>query len=33
MGGAGIGDRRTPKFLLGNPEGKSPLRDMRLSKS
>jgi hypothetical protein len=32
MGGAGIRDRRTPKFWLGNPEGKNPLRDMSLNK-
>lgn len=32
MGGAGIRDRRTSKFWLGNPEGKNPLRDMSLNK-
>jgi len=31
MGGARIGDRRTPKFWLGNPDGKSPLRGMSLN--
>jgi hypothetical protein len=33
MGGAGVGDRRTPKFYLGNPEGKILLKDMSLSES